>query len=138
MLLDTNVLSELNRALPDPNVLAWAGAVDERELYVSVVSIAEMRYGVQLLEFGRRRAGLESALPNVIERFADRTLPVDVSVADIWGRSITVARRSGQPVQAMDGLIGATALVHGMTVVTRNVHHFTALRAAVTDPWRSD
>jgi hypothetical protein len=135
-LVDTNVLSELVANRPNAGVVRWAASVDERLLSISVVTIAEMRHGVQLLPAGRRREALEiSLVRQIIPRFRDRTLPVTVDIADQWGRCITVARRTGYTIGAMDGLIGATALVHDLTVVTRNVADFEPLGVPVLNPW---
>lgn len=135
-ILDTNVMSELVSAQPAPAVTAWVASVDENALYLSVITIAEMRYGVQLLPFGRRRSAYEESLvQQIIPRFRDRTLPVTVEIADMWGRCIMVARRTGETIGAMDGLIGATALIHNMTVVTRNVGDFIPLGVPVLNPW---
>lgn len=132
-LVDTNVLSELRKgARADPRVLGWFRSVDDAALYLSVLVIGELRQGVERL---RRRdppaaAKLDRWLHELIERHADRTLPVDAAVADRWGR-LNVP----DPIPAVDGLLAATALVHSLTLVTRNVRDVRTTGVRHLDPF---
>jgi predicted nucleic acid-binding protein len=134
-LLDTNVVSELVRPKPDARVLAWFRGVDEASLHLSVLTLGELRSGVgQLREPARRerlRVWLERDLP---ERLEDRLLPVTAAVADRWGRLIAEA---GRPLAAVDSLLAATALHHGLRMVTRNVKHFGFDGLEVVSPWEA-
>lgn len=134
--LDTNVVSELRRAragTADPRVVAWAGGVPAASLFLSVISILELEHGVLLVE---RRDAVQGALlrawlaDRVLPAFHDRTLPVDRLVA-IRCATLHVP----EPRADRDALIAATALVHGMTVVTRNVADFAPTGVEVLNPW---
>lgn len=134
--LDTNVLSELRKlhsGKADTNVNAWAGSVDASDLFISAITIMELELGVLSIERRDARHGalLRSWLENqVLPEFADRTLPVDTVVAQRCARLPMPDRRNER-----DALIAATALVHGMTVVTRNVADFTPTGVSILNPW---
>lgn len=134
-LLDTNVLSEWQKERPNAGVVRWLHEVDEDRVYLSVVTLAELRFGVQRLAGGRRRQRLEAWLTDDLPaRFEARLLAVDASIADDWGRLMADRATKGRPAGAMDGLLGATARVHSLTVVTRNKAHF-APDVTVHNPW---
>lgn len=135
-LVDTNVVSELRKVAAgraDPGVARWAGQVDAGTLFLSVISLHELEVGIQRMERrdGRQGALLRSWLDTrVVPAFAARILPVDAAVAR---RSASLHVPNPQPLR--DGLIAATALVHGFIVVTRNVADFTASGVDVFNPW---
>ena len=135
-LLDTNVLSELRKVgdgKADANVIAWLSSVDAATLYLSAMTLLEIELGILRIE---RRDGAQGArlrvwmTHHVLPEFLDRTLPVDAGVA-LRCASLHVP----DPRTERDALIAATALVHGMTVVTRNVADFEATRVPVLNPW---
>lgn len=135
-LLDTNVVSEWVRPRPEPDVVAWLEAVDEDEVFMSVVSFAELRRGVELLAPGRRRNQLSNWITDdLVARFHDRILDVDRRVADAWGRMMARSQRTGQALGSMDAFFAATAECHGMTLVTRNVRDFDGLALSLHNPW---
>ncbi|MGB9032092.1 MAG: type II toxin-antitoxin system VapC family toxin [Acidobacteriaceae bacterium] len=135
-LLDTNVLSEPTRPRPDPGVLAWLASVDEDDVFICAITIAEIRKGIQRLSPGRKRTRLDEWLEHDLYlRFETRILPVDSPVADICGRLIAHSESKGHPMELADGCIAAAALVHGMTLVTRNVADFEAVLKSVLSPW---
>ena len=118
-LLDTNVVSELRKgARANPGVVAWIAEVDDSELFLSVLVAGELRQGVERLRLrdAPSAAHLDRWCSALIDGYADRLLPVDVRIADLWGRL-----NSPDPISAVDGLLAATAIVHGLTLVTRNV-----------------
>jgi toxin FitB len=136
--LDTNVISEVVRPRPDANVINWLDETDEDRLYLSVVALAELRRGVELMPPGRRRNALTVWLTEDLPaRFDGRVLPVDRTVADAWGTVMARARRAGVGLSSMDGFFAATADVHGFTLVTRNVSDFRALGISLLNPWQS-
>ncbi|WP_439373707.1 type II toxin-antitoxin system VapC family toxin [Bradyrhizobium sp. PMVTL-01] len=136
LLLDTNVLSEVQRPAPSPNVLAWLDSIDEDRAFISVASIAELRGGIALLEDGRRRTALADWLAHDLPaRFAARVLAIDHAVAERWGDLMAQSRRSGVALSVMDGFFAATALAHGLTLVTRNVKDFAAFGVPLLNPW---
>ncbi|WP_027575562.1 type II toxin-antitoxin system VapC family toxin [Bradyrhizobium sp. WSM1743] len=136
LLLDTNVLSEVQRPAPSPNVLAWLDAIDEDRAFISVASIAELRRGIALLEDGRRRTALAAWLAHDLPtRFAERILPIDHAVAEHWGDLMAQSRRSGIALSVIDGFFAATALANNLTLVTRDVKDFAAFGVPLLNPW---
>ena len=136
LLLDTNVLSEVQRPTPDLKVLGWLDAIDEDRAYISVASIAELRRGIALMDDGRRRDTLAAWVANDLPaRFADRILPIDRDVAEHWGDLMAQSRRSGVALSVMDGFFAATALAKNLTLVTRNVKDFASFDVPLFNPW---
>ena len=136
-LLDTNCISELVRIKPEPRVVAWMQAAEETLLYLSVLTLGEIRKGLAGLPQGKRRTSLETWLEIELRaRFAGRILPIDVSVADRWGLLAASAKREGRTLSAIDGLLAATALHHNLTVVSRDVSDFADTRVQVLNPWK--
>jgi predicted nucleic acid-binding protein len=137
-LLDANCVSELVRVKPEPRVLEWMEVADESLLYLSVLTLGEIRKGLAALPQGRRRARLEAWLEvDLRGRFSGRILPVDAAVADRWGLLAAQARRNGAPLPIIDGLLAATALHHNLTLVSRNVCDFAAAQVSVLNPWEA-
>jgi toxin FitB len=138
-LIDTNVISEWVRPQPEANVVAWLAEVDEEQVFLSVVSFAELRRGVELLPPGRRRDKLEDWIANdLAARFHGRILDVDSNVADAWGRIMARGERAGRKLGSMDGFFAATAESFQLTLVTRNVKDFGRLGISLYDPWHQD
>ena len=132
-LVDTCALSELTNPKPAPRVSDWFDAAPPEALFVSVLTLGEIRKGVEMREDDRRRARIAAWLETELPAwFEGRILPVDASVADEWGR--LVARHPNAP--ALDGLIAATALRHRLTVVTRNEADFAATGVRLLNPWK--
>lgn len=133
-LLDTNVVSELTRRKPDTQVKAWFKSVPSSALHLSVLSLGEIRKGIEMLADTRRkellRLWLEHDLPGWFE---DRLLPVDAEICDSWGRLLAAA---GRPLPAIDSLLAATALHHELRIVTRNTVDFQFNGMETIDPWQ--
>ena len=138
-LLDTNVLSEFNRrGEPDRRVQQWLEAADPDSLYVSVLTVGEIRFGVELLPPSKRRTQLEQWLDRELpEWFEGRILPVDQSIADRWGLLRAQAQMKGRPLSVIDALLAATALQHNLTLVSRNVSDFSVVGLAIVNPWEA-
>ncbi|HEY3044289.1 MAG TPA: type II toxin-antitoxin system VapC family toxin [Vicinamibacterales bacterium] len=135
-LLDTNVVSEWVKPRPDPHVVAWLDEVDEDRVFLSVVTLAELRHGIDRLPAGRRRERLDEWLREELpDRFESRVLAIDPAVADAWGRIVAQRERSGRPIGTMDAFVAATAEVHGLTLVTRNASDLRPSVKSVFDPW---
>lgn len=135
MLLDTCVVSEIARPRPDRGVLSWLETTPEDHLHLSVLTLGEIAKGCSLLPIGARRKRLETWLHDLQADFADRLLGIDVDCARTWGRISAEATRRGRTVGVVDGLIAATALRHGLTVVTRNVNDFALTGAPLLNPF---
>jgi toxin FitB len=135
-LLDTNVVSEWVRPRPDAGVVAWLVDADEDRVFVSVVTLAELRCGVERLDAGRRRRLLEEWLCEDLPlRFEGRILPIDSSVADAWGKIVALREGQGRPIGVMDAFIAATAETHALTLVTRNTTDFETSVKLIFNPW---
>jgi predicted nucleic acid-binding protein len=136
-LLDTNVVFEWTKPSPNPGVIEWLAQVDEDEVFLSVVTFAELRHGIERLPAGARRRRLDEWLRSELPlRFEGRIALIDGAVADEWGRLVARQEARGRPIQAMDGLIAATAQVHALTLVTRNATDFQVSVKSVLNPWR--
>lgn len=135
-LLDTNVVSELVRPKPDDGVLRWVEETDESILFLSVLTLGEIRNGVERLRSGPRRGRLESWVQMDLRlRFQGRILPIDEAIADRWGKVSAIAASKGKPVPVIDGLLAATALHHNLTLVTRNSSDVSGTGVATLNPW---
>lgn len=132
-LVDTNVLSELRRRNPNPGVVSWFARRPSTTLHISVLTLGEIRKGIESLADETRKLALldwlETELPAY---FGGRILPIDAPVADRWGRLIATA---GRPLPAIDSLLAATALEHDLTLITRNLKDFAGLPLQVISPW---
>jgi predicted nucleic acid-binding protein len=136
LLLDTNVISELVAPRPETRVLTWFKDANEDALHISVVSIAEIRRGIEIMATGRRRELLDAWSTNDLPaRFDGRVLNVDASVATAWGAVSARRKAMGRAITTMDAFIAATALCRGLTLVTRNVADFQGLGLTVLNPW---
>lgn len=135
-LLDTTVVWEWIKPRPDDGVVRWLHEIDEDRTYLSVLTIGEVSTGVERLAEGSRRNRLRRWLAEDLpERFTERLLPVDVAVADRWGRVLASCDVAGTPVGGTDALIAVTGLVHRLCVVTRNIAHFQPTGVDVVSPW---
>jgi predicted nucleic acid-binding protein len=135
-LLDANIVSEMTRPTPNAHVLRWLESVDESLLYLSVLTLGEIRKGLTMLTSSRPRSLLEAWLGTELAvRFAGRVLSVDAAIADRWGELAGDAQRRGTPLPVIDGLLAATALHHHLTMVTRNVHDFQGYNIQSFNPW---
>ena len=132
-LIDTNVLSELRKRQPDAQVVRWMAERPATTLYLSVLTLGELRKGVEgLMQEARKRRLLDWLEVELPAYFAGRIVSVDAAVADRWGRLLSQARR---PLPAIDSLLAAMALAHGLTLVTRNLKDFQYPDLQVLDPW---
>jgi predicted nucleic acid-binding protein len=131
-LLDTNVISELVRPRPNPRVTHWLDSIDEELLFLSVLTLGEIRKGITALA-SARKVRLEAWLSGgLIPRFESRILAIDQAIAERWGQITGSLAAQGTPLPVIDGLLAATALDHNLTLVTRNV---SLTGVAVFDPW---
>jgi len=135
-LLDTNVVSEWVKSLPNANVVAWLAARNEDDVFISVCTLAELSFGIAWMPKGKRRDRLDdwrrSDLPI---RFDGRIVAIDMSIAHAWGSLQARVKRKGRSIGVMDGLIAATAEVYGMTLVTRDTRDFEPAGVNLLNPW---
>ncbi|MBE3071353.1 MAG: type II toxin-antitoxin system VapC family toxin [Acidobacteria bacterium] len=133
-LVDTNVISELRKgARANPRVAAWFADLAEEEVYLSVLTVGEIRNGIERIRRRDRRAAtaLDRWLRTLVRDYEDRVLPVDRAVAEQWGR-LSVP----DPLPVIDALLAATAAVHGLVLATRNVKHLERIEVPLFDPFR--
>ncbi len=135
-LLDTNVISELIKPRSEPKVTTWVDATDEELLFLSVLTLGEIRKGVVLLPRSARRTSLEAWLSKDLPlRFSDRILSIDQGVAHRWGQISGLASARGVNMPVIDGLLAATAIQHNLTLVTRNTRDVAATGVTLFNPW---
>ena len=135
-LLDTKVISEPTRARPNEGVLSWLAAVNEDRVFISVVTVTEIRYGIERLATGKRRSQLDKWLQReLIPRFEGRILSIDLEIADACGRLVALSESAGRQLEPRDAFLAATAEVHGLALVTRNISDFEAIVENVLVPW---
>jgi len=135
-LLDTNVVSDWMKLHPNPGLIAWLEEVDEDRVYLSVVTLTELRYGIERLAVGKRRKRLDDWLQHELPlRFEGRILSIDSTVADACGKLVAHREALGRPIEAMDAFLAATAEVHHLTLVTRNDSDFDHTVRSILNPW---
>lgn len=135
-LIDTNVISEVTKPRPDPRVVAFLHETDEDRLFLSVITLGELRRGVALKADGRAKSALDAWLRlDLPERFSGRIVDITAPVAEAWGELMATAKRQGAALHALDGFLAATAQAHGQTLVTRNVKDFAPFGLPLLNPW---
>ncbi|MFE3838496.1 type II toxin-antitoxin system VapC family toxin [Pseudogemmobacter sonorensis] len=136
IILDTNIVSELLRPAPEPQVESWLAGREGTQVFLTAVTEAELRYGVALLPEGRRQAGLSLMLDSILrEDFADRILPFDSPAAETFAVIASTRRASGRPIAQADCQIAAIARAVGASIATRNVKDFEGCGIEVINPW---
>lgn len=134
-LLDTYTISEPKQKLPNERVLEWIDAQDESKLFLSVLTIGEIRKGIVRLDSGKKKAELENWLEKLRVRFSRRVLPITEKTFLVWGKMYGEFERNGIVHSAFDSLLEATALEHDMIFVTRNVKNFQNSQVTILNPW---
>lgn len=135
VLVDTCVISELQRRVPNQRVVETIERFSDQEIHFSAITIGEITKGIALLESGQQRLRLQGWLHGIEQDYADQILPVDREVAHLWGEASARFRRVGVMIPVADGLIAATAVHHTLPLMTRNVRHFQGMDLEVIDPW---
>jgi len=135
VLLDTCALSELRRPKGNPGVRQAVESLDDEDLFVSVISVGEIFKGIALLRESPRKRALETWLQTLEHSYAERLLPIDLETSRVWGELTAAAPKAGRAVHAADGLIAATALRHGLHVMTRNTADFEPTGVLILNPW---
>lgn len=135
ILLDTCVVSEVARPRPHPAVLSWFEGVPEESLFLSALTLGDVKKGASALDPGPRRDRIDAWLEGLTRSFEDRVLPVDLAVALRWGELAAAGRRTGREPPPVDSLLAATALHHGLDLATRNTADFRVPGLRLIDPW---
>lgn len=135
IILDTNVVSELMRSEPAPQVATWVRARDKRELCTTTITLAEIRYGIARLPEGRRKQVLLDAADDIFRSFSKQVLPIDEDAAEHYAIIASTRERAGKPIPGFDALIAAVCRSHSAALATRNGSHFDATGIEVVDPW---
>jgi len=138
IILDTNIVSETQKANPDPAVMAWLDQLDPGTTYLTAITVAELLFGVDIMPMGERRAKLEGSVTALVDKtFHGRILPFDATAAHCFAALVASARRDGKAVSFPDGAIAAIARSNNYaTVATRDASPFLAMRIDVIDPWK--
>ncbi|MCL4505514.1 MAG: type II toxin-antitoxin system VapC family toxin [Chloroflexi bacterium] len=135
-LLDTNVISEFVVKHPDPFVISWLNNLDSHSVYLSMITIGEVCKGIERLTASKRKESLNNWLHNdLLIRFSDHLLSLDVGVMLAWGKLVASVELAGKSISAMDSLIAAVALHHSCSLVTRNAEHFRYTGVDTVNPW---
>ncbi|MCL2661229.1 MAG: type II toxin-antitoxin system VapC family toxin [Acidobacteriaceae bacterium] len=138
ILVDTNVISEPLKPAPDPRVMAWIEAQDVETLFLSAITVAELRFGVAALPPGKRRSIYEDRIEHkVLPVFTGRVLPFDLEATPGYASLMARAKASGRTIHKPDSYIAATAAAHGLIVATRDVTPFEAAGLHVINPWKA-
>ena len=135
VLLDTCVVSELQRQNARPSVRDAVASIPDDHLFLSVLSIGEIIKGIELLPDGKKRRSLETWLFDLVNLYSEHILPVDLETSRIWGEITANARQKGVTIPAVDGLLAATALRHGLYLMTRNTRDFALTGVRLINPW---
>jgi toxin FitB len=135
LLLDTCVLSELRKPSREESVVKVISSLPDQSLYISVLTVGEIVKGIALLDESKKKRDLKAWLLGLETQFEERILGIDAETTEIWGQSTAAASLKGIIIPAVDGLIAATAVRHGLTVATRNIRHFQECGAKVINPW---
>jgi toxin FitB len=137
-LLDTCVVSEFRKPLPDAGVQLWLSSIDARVLYLSAVTVGELTYGIETLQDRRKRADLERWLATeVLSDFKGRVLPLDSEAGSDWGAMRAAGRRAGKMVPVVDAMVAAIARRNGLVLVTRNERDFEFVQVPIVNPWQT-
>ena len=136
ILLDTNVISEPWKPVPDEAVIAWLDAQAVETLFISAITIAELRFGIAAMPSGRRQTILRDRLEGeVLPHFSGRILSFDLTTSQFYSELMARARASGKAIGTADGYIAATAVANGLTISTRDTSPFEAAEVKVINPW---
>ncbi len=134
-LLDTCVISELIKPSPNSNVIDWLNNTPNERLFLSVITVGEIRKGLTKLPDSKRKELLTNWLNTLLEDYKNRIYTIDLTVAENWGIIQGKAEKNGKPMSSLDSLIASIAYTHNLIIVTRNVRDFEASQLSIKNPW---
>ncbi|MEX0647876.1 MAG: type II toxin-antitoxin system VapC family toxin [Balneolaceae bacterium] len=135
-LIDTCCISELVKNKPNPNVVKWFSDQDELSMYISVITFGELRKGIEKLPDSKKKKELNRWVNGeLLLRFKNRVLNINMEEVNKWGEILAAAEKNGKPLPAIDSLVAATARVHDLSVVTRNIKDIEGSGVEVINPW---
>jgi len=134
-LLDTNVVSESEQAKPNASVMEWLSARDESDVYLSALTVGEIRRGIEMLETGKKKTHLRNWLEGIRVTFAGHILPITELTFAVWGAMFAAFEKQGLRRPIFDSLLEATAIEHDLILVTRNVKNFGSSSVTIFNPW---
>ncbi len=135
-LLDTCVISELVKPVPNRKVVDWLNVVPSEALFLSVITIGEVRKGLTKIPDSKRKQRMTVWLNTLLEDYKERIFPIDLMVAENWGIIQGNAENAGTPMSSIDGLLAATTYTHSLTLATRNENDFISSKIPIINPWR--
>lgn len=136
IIVDTNVISELMRPSPAATVVSWVRVHSQRELYTTAVTLAEVRYGIERLDAGRRKELFKAAADEIFSSFKEYVLPFDQAAAIQYATIVSARDLAGLPIDGFDAQIAAICYIHNAVLATRNVKDFQGTGLEITDPWQ--
>ena len=137
-LIDTCVVSELIKAPPDKNVLAWFEGISEEDIYMSSLTLGEIEYGIERLHDGKKKNDIALWFREVKEQFREHIVPVTTEISLRWGSIRTNVQKKGFDISVVDGIIAATSICGDFTLATRNVSDFKHIGLDIINPWEAD
>lgn len=138
IVLDTNIVSEIQGRAHSDRILLWLDAYSVEALFLTTIAVAEMRYGLELLEDGRRKSALMSDFATIESEFSGRILGFSLGAAHRYGMLTAQRRKAGRPIETKDAMIAAICLTHGATLATRNTKDFEGLDLKLVNPFEGD
>ena len=136
-LIDTCVISEIIKPYPNKLLIEWIESIQSERLFLSVLTIGEIRKGISKLPNSKRKEKLSEWLNTLLEDYQDRIIPIDLTIAENWGETQGLAEKKGVPISTIDGLIGAIARTHNLILVTRNEDDFINCNVSLLNPWKA-
>jgi len=135
-LLDTCTISEFSKPYPDKNVSGWLKSIQPERLFLTSITVGEIRKGLAKLPNSKRKVKISEWINTLLEQYESRIIPIDLAVAENWGETQGISENEGKPIPTIDGLIAAVARIHNLILVTRNEQDFENCSVFILNPWR--
>ena len=135
-LLDTCTISEFSKPYPDKNVSGWLMSISPERLFLTSITVGEIRKGLAKLPNSKRKVRISEWINTLLEQYETRIIPIDLPVAENWGEHQGISENEGKPISTIDGLIASIARVHNLILVTRNERDFENCNVSILNPWK--